>query len=106
MSRYQNTMEFSSVSTAFLIMAELGWRDIPLKIIGDSKASETWCAKERFRSTVARGAALMYMTLSVEFGYWVEETEFVEGKDNKICDALSRRSETDLGNGVKPAATF
>ena len=106
MSKFQNTMEFSSVSTGFLIMAELGWRDIPLKIIGDSKASETWCAKERFRSTVARGAAMMYMTLGVEFGYWVEETEFVSGKDNVICDALSRRSETDVGNGVKTAATL
>jgi hypothetical protein len=35
-------------------------------------------------------------------GYWVEETEFVEGKDNKICDALlivtqPGRSETDKG---------
>lgn len=106
LSRFQNTMEFSSVSTGFLIMAELGWRDIPLKIIGDSKASETWCAKERFRSTVARGAALVYMTLGVEFGYWVEETEFVLGKDNEICDALSRRSETDRGNGVKSAASL
>lgn len=105
-SRYQNTMEFSSVAVGFLIMAEEGWRDIPLKIVGDSKASETWCAKERFKSTVSRGAAMMYMTLGVEFGYWVEETEFVEGKDNKICDALSRRSETDEGNGVKTARTL
>ena len=105
-SKYQNTMEFSSVSVAFLIMAELGWMNIPMKIVGDSKSSETWCAKERFKSTVARGAALLYMTLGVEFGYWVEETEFVEGKDNKICDALSRRSETDKGLGVKSAAAL
>ena len=105
-SRFQNTMEFSSVSMGFLIMAEMGWRDIPLKIVGDSKASETWCAKERFRSTVARGAALLYMTLGVEFGFWVEETEFIEGKANDICDALSRRSETDSGGGVKSAVAL
>jgi hypothetical protein len=30
----------------------------------------------------------------------------VEGKDNKICDALSRRSETDKGLGVKSAAAL
>ena len=83
-----------------------------MKIVGDSKSSETWCAKERFKSTVARGAALLYMTLGVEFGYWVEETEFVEGKDNKICDALliivtqPGRSETDKGLGVKSAAAL
>jgi hypothetical protein len=44
-------------------------------------------------------------------GYWVEETEFVEGKDNKICDALlivtqPGRSETDKGLGVKSAAAL
>lgn len=103
-SRFQNTMEFSSVSVAFLVMAEMGWRNIPLKIRGDSKASETWCAKERFRSTVSRGAALMYMSLGVEFGFWVEETEFIKGESNNVCDALSRRSETDQGMGAKPAA--
>jgi len=104
-SKYQNTMEFSSVSMAFLIMAEMGWENIPLKIIGDSKASETWCAKERFRSTVARGAALMYMSLGVEFEFWVEETEFVKGEDNVLCDTLSRRSETDKGMGAQSAAS-
>lgn len=103
LSKFQNTMEFSSVAVGLLIMAEMGWRDIPLKIIGDSKASETWCVKERFRSTVARGAALMYMSLGVEFGFWVEETEFVRGEENKICDRLSRRSETDKGRGAKSA---
>jgi hypothetical protein len=102
-SKYQNTMEFSSVAVGFLIMAEMGWRDIPLKIMGDSKTSETWCKNERFKSTVVRGAALMYMSLGVEFRFWIEETEFVEGKSNGICDTLSRRSETDTGRGVKSA---
>jgi hypothetical protein len=96
-------MEFSSVAVGFLIMAEMGWRDIPLKIMGDSKTSETWCKNERFKSTVVRGAALMYMSLGVEFRFWIEETEFVEGKSNGICDTLSRRSETDTGRGVKSA---
>ena len=45
----------------------------------------------------------MYMTLGVEFGFWVEETEFIKGEDNKICDELSRRSETDEGKGPKSA---
>ena len=85
------------------MMAEMGWREVPLKIIGDSKASETWCAKERFRSTVSRGAAMIYMSLGVEFDFWIEETEFVLSEDNEICDALSRRSEADVGKGTKTA---
>lgn len=105
-SRFQNTMEFSSVSVGFLIMAEMGWTDVPLKIMGDSKASETWCAKESFRSTVARGAALMYISLGVEFEFWVEDTEFVKGEENEVCDKLSRRSETDEGMGVMSAANL
>lgn len=94
-SRFQNTMEFASVAVSFLIMAEMGWQNIPLKIIGDSKASETWCAKERFRSTVARGAAMAYLALGVEFELWIEETEFVPGEQNVLCDALSRRGENE-----------
>lgn len=105
-SRYQNTMEFSSVSVGFLIMAEMGWTDVPLKIMGDSKASETWCAKENFKSTVARGAALMYISLGVEFEFWVEDTEFVKGEENGVCDKLSRRSETDKGRGAVSAANL
>ena len=53
-SKFQNSMEFTAVTTGFMMMAEMGWTDVPVKIIGDSKTSETWCAKERFRSTVAR----------------------------------------------------
>jgi len=105
-SRYQNTMEFSSVSVGFLIMAEMGWTDVPLKIMGDSKASETWCTKENFKSTVARGAALMYISLGVEFEFWVEDTEFVKGEENGVCDKLSRRSETDRGRGAVSAANL
>jgi hypothetical protein len=105
-SRYQNTMEFSSVSVGFLIMADMGWTDVPLKIMGDSKASETWCAKENFKSTVARGAALMYISLGVEFEFWVEDTEFVKGEENGVCDKLSRRSETDRGRGAVSAANL
>jgi hypothetical protein len=48
----------------------------------------------------------MYMSLGVEFKFWVEETEFVKGEDNGICDALSRRSETDKGEGVQSAASL
>jgi hypothetical protein len=99
-------MEFLSVSVSFLIMAEMGWTDVPLKIMGDSKASETWCTKESFRSTVARGAALMYISLGVEFEFWVEDTEFVKGKENEVCDKLSRRSETDEGTGAMSAANW
>ena len=105
-SRFQNTMEFSSVAVGFLIMAEMGWTDVPLKIMGDSRASETWCAKESFRSTVARGAALMYISLGVEFEFWVEDTEFVKGEENEVCDKLSRRSETDEGMGVMSATNL
>lgn len=105
-SRFQNTMEFSSVAVGFLIMAEMGWTDVPLKIMGDSRASETWCAKESFRSTVARGAALMYISLGVEFEFWVEDTEFVKGEENEVCDKLSRRSETDEGMGVISATNL
>ena len=106
LSKFQNTMEFSSTSVGFLVMAEMGWKDIPLKIIGDNKASLTWCAKERFRSTVARGAAMMFMSIGVEFNFWVEESEFVKSEDNIICDRLSRRSETDKGEGAQSATSL
>lgn len=93
-ARYQNAMEFASIVLCFLIMAEMGWKDIPLKIVGDSVASLTWADKERFRSVVARGAAAAFMSLGVEFNYWIEDTEFIKGEDNTTCDKLSRRAET------------
>ena len=103
-SRYQNAMEFSSVVVAFLMMAELGMTSVPLKIVGDSIASETWCKKERFRSVVSRGAAAAFVALGVEFDFWIEETEFIAGKDNIMCDELSRRSEKHPGKSAQQLA--
>ena len=45
----------------------------------------------------------MYISLGVEFEFWVEDTEFVKGKENEVCDKLSRRSETDEGMGAMSA---
>jgi hypothetical protein len=47
----------------------------------------------------------MYVSLGVEFEFWVEDTEFVKGEENGICDKLSRRSETDEGMGAMSAAS-
>jgi len=46
---------------------------------------------------------MIYVSLGVEFGFWIEETEFVLSENNGICDTLSRRSETDMGMGAKTA---
>ena len=90
-SGFQNSMEFLAVAIGFLVLVTMGWRDVPVMIIGDSVASETWCIKENFRSTVSRRASLLYMLIGVRFNIWVQEVQFIEGVRNVIPDRLSRR---------------
>ena len=90
-SSFQNSREFLAVAIGFVVLVIMGWRDVPVLIIGDSVASETWCIKENFRSTVSRRASLLYMLVGVRFNIWVQEVQFIEGIHNVIPDRLSRR---------------
>jgi hypothetical protein len=49
---------------------------------------------------------MMFVSIGVEFNFWVEESEFVKSEDNIICDRLSRRSETDKGEGAQSATSL
>ena len=93
-SKFQNCQEFFAVAVAFYLIARLGYKDVPILLVGDSVAAGTWCEKESFKSTVSRRAAIFYMMLGVHFNLWVEEFQHVEGEKNTMCDELSRRSES------------
>ena len=93
-SKFQNCQEFFAVAVAFYLIARMGYKGVPILLVGDSVAAGTWCEKESFKSTVSRRAAIVYMMLGVHFDLWVQEFQHVEGEKNTLCDELSRRGES------------
>jgi hypothetical protein len=91
-SKYQNAMEFISIVTTMASLISLGYRDLSLSLLGDSVSALTWSYKEKFSSTQARKAAILYMQLMSrpEVKLVVSEIRYVNTIYNVHCDAMSR----------------
>jgi hypothetical protein len=89
---FQNTCEFIAIVIGFVMLARLGRNGVSIHLQGDSIASLTWSAKERFRGRNNRRAALVYILTGLRFDLSVHEenVEHVPGINNQFCDDLSR----------------
>ena len=71
-----------------------------MRLEGDSISALTWAEKGTARGERAHNASMVFSLASVRWGLLVpfESFGFVSGKDNFLCDALSRDvSVADLG---------
>jgi hypothetical protein len=97
-AKFQNVAEFIAVVVGCCVLVQKGYRDMDLKLIGDSESSLTWGLTENFRSHLGFGATLVYILLGTAFGLYVVEKEHVRGVDNGFHDSISRDVELeDLG---------
>jgi hypothetical protein len=89
-SSYQNTCEFLAVVVCFLVLGQMGFRDVTLLVVGDSMTSNHWCAAERYKGKSAHRAALIFTIIATHFNFWVFDTEWICSSDNNEMDMLSR----------------
>jgi hypothetical protein len=103
-SSYQNTAEFIGAIIVVIIMRRLGYKDIRVKLRGDSMTALVWAHEESFRSDLIHNAAIVFVLLLIHTGAEVVGHEHIPGEANWRCDALSRpshneKSHEELGLG-------
>lgn len=99
-SDYQNTCEFIGVLLGLLSLAQMGIRNVSLRLCGDSKTSLTWGLDGHFRGKLCLKAALVYILASMLFNIVVVDAVHIAGVDNVICDLLSRQKATARSLGI------
>ena len=102
-SSYQNTAEFLAVVAGVTALAELGYRNITLRLVGDSMTSLAWGTRERFTGIICRRASIVYMLLSTKFNIRVADSMHIPGTDNILCDDLSRYAILRTELGLEPS---
>jgi ribonuclease HI len=89
-SSYQNTMEFTAVTLALVMLVQRGKAHRCIDLVGDSVASLKWSMSGRVKSTFAMQSALLFALLGTNFGFEIIKTEHIPGTTNIACDQLSR----------------
>jgi hypothetical protein len=89
-SSYQNTCEFLAVVTGLVILAQLGWRNVSIKLVGDSITSNKWSLEERYKGLASQRASFVFTIVSTLCHYWVIESEWLSSESNGEMDSLSR----------------
>ena len=89
-SSNQNLSEFIGVVYGLLMIRSLGFTHMGIALKGDSVTALRWSEKERFRGALSKPAALVYLSVCMEFGFEVVLTEHVSSEENDLCDRLSR----------------
>ena len=99
-SSYQNSMEFIAVVLAIGSLVLNGIRDISVLIVGDSTTALHWAFSEKTKSPKTRAAATLLLMLTVKFNITIVGERWLSGKNNVMCDLLSRsfRPETLAGH--------
>ena len=87
-------MEFIAVMLGMFYIAQLGYRNINVYIIGDNTSSLHWCSHERFRGGRSNGSAIAFVILAASIGNEITAHHYITSEDNHECDQLSR--------GVRP----
>jgi hypothetical protein len=101
-SSYQNTCEFLAVVSALVILVRYGHSDFSFDLYGDSISSLQWCRDERTKSTLARQAMFGFSLLSLFADATLATTIHVPGKENVLCDSLSR-GKNGIQLGLDPS---
>jgi hypothetical protein len=99
-SSNQNCAEFIGATLSLIVLRSLGLSGRPVRLEGDSISALTWAEKGTARGERAHNASMVFSLASVRWGLLVpfDSFGFVSGKDNFLCDALSRDvSVADLG---------
>lgn len=91
-SSYQNSAEFIALTMSFACLLGMGIRGKSVKLIGDSIASLTWASKDRFWSSRAQRAALLFVSLGQVSRNYTNDNEHIPGVQNIEPDMLSRLS--------------
>ena len=97
-SSMQNTCEFIAAIIGLTWCVRLGAKDGHVKLMGDSQTALRWAETWSFRAGPSNNAAIVYVALGLKFNVRLDDTVFIRGEDNKICDGLSRdRHPSTLG---------
>lgn len=89
-SSFQNLSEFIAVVIGIFMLIERNITNVGVHLVGDSVTALVWSESRRFRGILSRPAALVYLHISIKYGFEVTGTTHISGEDNEICDSLSR----------------
>jgi len=105
-SSYQNTAELIPVVLGCLALALRGVRHTRLSLRGDSTTALAWGSTGRFTGDLCTRAAIVLTSLSFHFDYTIVDVQHIPGRENLICDALSRGTTTPLELGYSLSETL
>jgi hypothetical protein len=96
-SSYQNSCEFIAVVSALYLLWRVTDGNFTYELIGDNTTSLKWCSKGYAKSELAKRASIAFTILAVLGNFRLHSTDHIAGKQNVVCDALSRnRLSSDL----------
>ena len=90
-SSFQNLAEFIGAIIAVVGHIRLGYMGQSRSLRGDSMAALTWAITERTRGSISTNAAMIWTLLCVYANIDIAEAIHIPGKENGLCDRLSRR---------------
>jgi hypothetical protein len=90
-SSYQNACETCAFTMALCHCSALGYRDIDIRLRGDSTTALAWGSNEMYKSRFALAAVLQLVAVCELREYRISGfTEWIASEVNEDCDALSR----------------
>jgi hypothetical protein len=94
-SSFQNTCEFMAATSALIVIASTGHKSFTYDLYGDSISSLQWCQDEHTKSSLARQAMFGFSLLCFLADANLGSVIHVPGKENVLCDKLSRGSSAE-----------
>jgi hypothetical protein len=91
-SSYQNTCEFLAIIIGVYVIWLMGEQHFVYELVGDSMSSLKWSRAEYTKSCIARNASIGLSLLAIKADAWLNGTTHIAGKQNIVCDGLSRNS--------------
>ena len=89
-SSYQNTSEYIGAVLGLIGLLKMNVRSVDIELRGDSIAALTWAKTERCRGSLVTNASMVFTVLCIAFNLDVKVATHIAGKDNVVCDRLSR----------------
>jgi hypothetical protein len=90
-SSFQNACETCAFTMALCHCSALGYRDIDIRLRGDSTTALAWGSNEMYKSRFALAAVLQLVAVCEIREYRISGfTEWIASEVNEDCDALSR----------------
>jgi hypothetical protein len=89
-SSYQNTCEFLAMCAGVFAIWLSGEQHFTYELIGDSMSSLKWSRSAYTKSCLARNSSIGLSLIAIKADAWLNWTTHIPGKQNIICDGLSR----------------